>query len=167
MKVNSAINRSSRHLIFLLFVSLSSSGVIAIYAFAESEALNVFKKYFSEIGACKNYDEYERVTRKYADSDMIDKMDSTEVKSLPKQFKENLFFMVKSQFFDVTELVIVEENVRGNQGSIEYSRKGHPNLKGTATLIRENNIWKIKLVSEKLSLNKQHSGRTEGKFTKS
>lgn len=149
------IDRSSRYFIFLLFVSLSSSAVIAIHAFAESEALNVFKKYFSEIGSCKNYDEYERVTRKYAYSDMIKKMDSTEVKSLSREFKENLFFMVKSQFFDVRELVVVEENTQGNKASIEYSRKGHSNLKGTATLIMENNIWKIKEVSEKLSLNKQ------------
>ncbi len=149
---NIKIERSSKYFIFLLFVFLSSSAMIAINAFAESEALNVFKRYFSEISRCKNYDQYERVTRKYADSDMIKKMDSAEVKSLSKEFKTTLFSMVKNQFFDVRELVIVEENIAGNRASIQYSRKGHSNLKGIATLIRENNVWKIKLVSEKASL---------------
>jgi len=89
------IQRSSRYFIFLLLVSLSFSAVIAMNAFAESGALNVFKRYFSEISRCKNYDQYERVTRKYADSDMIKKMDSAEVKSLSKEFKKSLFSMRK------------------------------------------------------------------------
>ena len=150
---NTKIKRSSRYFIFLLLASLTCLAVIGINAFAESGALNVFKRYFSEINSCRNYDQYERITRKYADSDMIKKMDSTEVKSLSKEFKTALFSMVKNQFFDVRELVIVEENIEGNRASIQYSRKGHSNLKGIATLIRENNVWKIKLVSEKASLN--------------
>jgi hypothetical protein len=147
------IGRGSRYFVFLLFVFLASSAVITIDAFAESEALTVLKEYFGEIRSCKNYEEYERVTRKYAYSDMIKKMDSAEVKSLPSEFKESLFSMVKNQFFDVSELVVVEEKTVGNKTSIKYSRIGHSNLKGIATLIRENNIWKIKEVSEKSSPN--------------
>lgn len=137
---NTKIGRNSRYFIFLLFVSISCSAMIAINAFAESGALSVFKKYFSELNSCRNYDQYERITRKYADSDMIKKMDSVEVKSLSKKFKTALFSMVKNQFFDVRELVIVEENIEGNRASIQYSRKGHSDLKGIATPIRENNV---------------------------
>ena len=112
---NVKIERSSRIIIFLLLMSLSCSAMIAMNAFAESEALHVFKKYFSEIRGCANYDEYERVTRRYAYSDMIKQMDSPEVKALPKEFKEKLFSIVKNQFFDEKELVVVEEYIQGNQ----------------------------------------------------
>jgi hypothetical protein len=149
------VDRSSRFVLLILLVSLSSSAVIANNVFAESEALTVFKQYFSEIRGCANYDEYERVTRKYACADMIKQMDSPAVKSLPKKFKEKLFSIIKYQLFDEKELVVVEEDIQGNHASIKYSRKDYSHLKGTATLIKEKGIWKIKKVSEEVSSKKE------------
>ncbi|MFC1895872.1 hypothetical protein ACFL0Q_04320, partial [Thermodesulfobacteriota bacterium] len=145
------IDRRPRYLILVLFILLSNLSIIVINSHAESEALNLLKRYFNEIRSCKNYDEYDRVTRKYAYSDMVKKMGSAEVKSMSQEVKEKLFSIVKNQFFDVKELVVVEENLIGNESIIKYSRKGHSNLNGTATLIKENNTWKIKKVSERLS----------------
>ena len=140
-------------------MSVLSFAIPVINSLAESEALNVFKLFFHEVNNCKSYDEYVRVSKKYVCSDMIRKMDSTEVKSLPSEFKENLFSMVKYQFFDVKDLVVIEENIKGSKATIKYSRKGHSVLKGTATLVTENNIWKIKKVSEKISLKKKSAGK--------
>jgi hypothetical protein len=143
--------RVIRLFILFLLACLSSSGMIAHNVFADSEPCIVFKQYFSEVRECANYDEYESVTRKYAYSDMIKKMDSPAVKSLPKEFKEKLFSMVKNQFFDEEELIVLEEEIQGNQACIKYTRKDHHNLNGTATLIKENGLWKIKKVSEEIS----------------
>ena len=147
------INKSSVFFILALLVFVLSSAVIVGNAFAESEALTVFKRYFSEIRDCANYDEYERVTKKYACSDMVKQLDSPQAKALPKEFKEQLFAMLKSQFFDMEELVILDEDIQGNQACIKYSRRDDAHLKGTATLIKERNIWKIKKVSEGASSN--------------
>lgn len=152
--------RNLRYFIFLLILSVSSPAILAINSLAESEALNVFKLYIHEASKCKNYEEYVRVARKYVYSDMIKKMDSAEVKSLPKEFKETIFSMVKNESFDVNDLVVNEENIEGNEATIKYSPKGHSNFKGTATLVRENNSWKIKEISEKISLQKKSAGKT-------
>jgi len=149
------INKSSRVFILVILVFVSNSAVIANNAFAESEALTVFKRYFGEIRNCGNYDEYERVTREYACSDMIERLDSPEAKALPKEFKEKLFALVKSQFFDEEELVIVDEDIQRNYACIKYSRRDDAHLRGTATLIKEKNIWKIKKVSEGASSKRQ------------
>ena len=63
--------------------------------------------------------------------------------------------MLKSQFFDEEGLVIVDEDIQGNHACIKYPRRDDANLKGTATLIREKNIWKIKKVSEGVSSKSQ------------
>ena len=149
-----------RYFIFLLILSVSSPAILANDCLAESEALNVFKLYLHEASKCKNYEEYVRVARKYVTSDMIEKMDSAEVKSLPTEFKETIFSMVKNESFDVNDLVVNEENIEGNEATIKYSRKGHSNFKGTAILVRENNSWKIEKVSEKFSLQKKSAGKT-------
>jgi len=151
--------RNLWYCIFLLVLSASSSAILAINSLAESEALAVFKLFIHETSGCKNYEEYVRVARKYVHSDMIIKMDSTEVKSLPKEFKENLFSMVKNELFDVKDLVVIGEDIEGNEATIKYSRKGHSNFKGTAILVTENNSWKIKTVSEKNSLKKKSTGK--------
>ena len=63
--------------------------------------------------------------------------------------------MLKSQFFDEEELIIVDENIQGNHACITYSRRDDAQLKCTATLIKEQNIWKIKKVSESASSKSQ------------
>ncbi len=113
----------------------------------EDEAVGVFKSIFQKKNACSNYDEFEKLNREIGTKENLKQLDSPEeqeqMKNLPQGFNENMFKMMKSSFFDISELEIKDVTTQGDIVTINYGRKGHPGFSGKVTLIKEDGVWKM------------------------
>jgi hypothetical protein len=114
---------------------------------AEEEAVEAYRSFLQRRNACSNYDEFEKLSRKIWTKEKLRQLDSPEgraqQKELTREFKENMFKMMKAASFDVSELEIKDVSTQGDIVTINYGRKGHPKLSGEATLTKEGGAWKI------------------------
>jgi len=113
----------------------------------EDEAVGAYKVIFQKKKACSNYDEVVKLNREIGTKENLKKLDSPEeqkkMKDLSQEYKNNMFEMLKSTFFDISELEIKNVNTKGDIVTINYGRKGHPDFSGEATLTKEDGVWKM------------------------
>ena len=115
---------------------------------ADDQVVAFFKFLLKKNNACKNYDEYERFSRRYSTKEMLEKMNSPQAAQMPQEFKENVFSLVKQSFFDPAELEIKKVDVTGQKAVIAFGRQGHPGLKGRAIFLKEDGHWKVQEISQ-------------------
>ena len=140
MKNNLLIGAIISFCVFGLFILSSATPM-------EDEAVGAFKSIFQKKNACSNYDEFEKLNREIGTKENLRQLDSPEgqeqTKNLTQEFKENMFKMLKSSFFDISELEIKDVTTQGDIVTINYGRKGHPGFSGKVTLTKEDGAWKM------------------------
>jgi hypothetical protein len=113
----------------------------------EDEAVEAYKSIFQKKNACSNYDEVINLNRAIGTKENLEKLDSPEgqqeLKNLTQEFKDNMFKMMKSSYFDISELEIKNVNTQGEVVTIIYGRKGHLDFSGKVTLTKEEGVWKM------------------------
>ena len=114
---------------------------------AEDKAVEAYKSIFQKRNACSNYDEFEKLNREVGTKENLKQLDSPKgqekEKNLTQEFKENMFKMMKSSSFDISELDIIDVTTQGDIVTINYGRKGHPGFSGEVTLTKEDGVWKM------------------------
>lgn len=113
---------------------------------------DAYMNYKAEFDRCGEYECYENLVMKYGSSDRISEIQERgdEIDSLPPDFKESIFNMMKSASPTSADLgnEQCEEKIEGNKATLIFNLKDG-SLKGTIELVREDNEWKIEKESWK------------------
>jgi uncharacterized protein YdcH (DUF465 family) len=140
MKNNLLIGAIISFCVFGLFTLSSATPM-------EDEAVEAYKVIFQKKNACFNYDEVVKLNREIGTKENLKKLDSPEeqeqMKNLTQEYKDNMFEMLRSSFFDISELEIKNVITQGDIVTINYGRKGHPGFSGEVTLTKEDGVWKM------------------------
>lgn len=119
---------------------------------SENEISGIFKSYWEKKNACTNFDEFKELTKEYGTKDMLSKLSSPETANLNPVLKDQMFTFMKSTFFDLSEVENMKIKTGADTAVIEYDRKGHPEFKGTFTLVKEDGAWKLKEDGQKVRM---------------
>ncbi|MCX5696872.1 MAG: hypothetical protein NTU54_02695 [Candidatus Omnitrophica bacterium] len=113
------------------------------------DVVNVYKSYLREKNACATYDDYERVSKKYASREKLARMRLPKMKNNPDALKASMFSVIQATIFSLSELEVEKVDFKEDTATMRYSRKLHPELIGEATLVKEGGSWKIETDSLK------------------
>ncbi len=110
---------------------------------AADDVVNVYKSYLREKYACATYDDYERVSEKYASQEKLERMRLPKMKNNPEVLKTSMFSVIQATAFSLSELEVKKVDFKEDTATIQYARKLHPELIGEVTLVKEDGSWKI------------------------
>ena len=114
---------------------------IAIFAYAKESAIETFKSYFAEKKGVSTAEQYADMTKKYWGKSTIEALDKLLMHWDDSPSIENAFDVSELEIGTVTEYPNVKNY--GDMTIISYSRKGHNNIWGKATLVKEGEAWKM------------------------
>jgi hypothetical protein len=109
-----------------------------------------YLKMKAEFDNIKIYDDLEAFTLKYGSKNQIAELEANreKINALPQSFKDQIVASMKSLSPSSKEITTIEETISGNTATLNV-QSTKPGLKGTVTLVLEDNQWKLELESWK------------------